>query len=209
MSRTDHAVARRPVSEGHPRVHRSAVAIRRPMSPAPITSTRLSRIPVAGRRRPPRLRGRFPELAVTMLGADASRSRQSVTAISDAATDARAQVIGLGVVLGAVEASTSTGTWRNPTEAVRRYFVFLPSNGYVLAEGEQIAAGTFKKPRGRTRRYDSPPPANWPQRKQPRDRRMPLRQRGTRAALADGMVNKSLAGWGPRSVGGPIFVPAR
>ncbi len=59
-------------------------------------------------------------------------------------------MIGLSVVLGAVEASTSTDTWRNPTEAVKRYFAFLLANGYVLAEVEQIVAGTYKKPKRRT-----------------------------------------------------------
>ncbi|HEY3713199.1 MAG TPA: ParB N-terminal domain-containing protein [Jatrophihabitantaceae bacterium] len=98
---------------------------------------------------------RSPELAATLLGADASHSRQSVTALTDTATDARAQVIALGVVLGAVEASTSTDTWRNPTEAVKRYFAFLSANGYVLAEVEQIAAGTYKKAKRRTARAEA------------------------------------------------------
>jgi ParB family chromosome partitioning protein len=99
---------------------------------------------------------RSPELAATLLGADTTHSHQAVTALTDTATDARAQVIGLAVVLGAVENSTDVQTWRNPDEAVKRYFAFLTANGYVASEVEQIAAGTLKKAKRRTRTADRP-----------------------------------------------------
>jgi ParB family chromosome partitioning protein len=95
---------------------------------------------------------RSPELAATLLGADATHARQSVTALADAATDARAQVIGVAVVLGAVENGTDPQTWRNPDETVKRYFAFLAANGYVCCEVEQIAAGTYTKPKQRRHR---------------------------------------------------------
>jgi ParB family chromosome partitioning protein len=95
---------------------------------------------------------RSPDLAATLLGADATHSRQAVSALTDTATDARAQVIGLAVVLGAVENATDVQTWRNPDETVKRYFAFLAANGYVCSEVEQIAAGTYTKPKQRRHR---------------------------------------------------------
>jgi ParB family chromosome partitioning protein len=86
-------------------------------------------------------------LAATLLGADADHSRQSVAALAEQASEVRAQVIALGVVLAAVEDSTGVQSWRNPNDTVKRYFAFLAANGYVLSEVEKIAAGTTKKPR--------------------------------------------------------------
>ncbi|MEO9236755.1 MAG: hypothetical protein ABI418_01560, partial [Jatrophihabitantaceae bacterium] len=54
------------------------------------------------------------------------------------ATEARAQVLSLAVVLAAYEASTSKDTWRNGNETMGRYFAFLAANGYPLAEVEKL-----------------------------------------------------------------------
>jgi ParB family transcriptional regulator, chromosome partitioning protein len=94
---------------------------------------------------------RAHELAALLLGVDTSHSRQSIAALTQTATDARAQVISLGLVLGAVEESTDTQTWREPTDTAKRYFAFLAASGYVLAEVEQFAAGNPKKPTRRSR----------------------------------------------------------
>ena len=48
--------------------------------------------------------------AAALLGADTTHSRQSIATLAKAASDARAQVIALGVVLGAIEESTDTQT---------------------------------------------------------------------------------------------------
>lgn len=89
---------------------------------------------------------RNPDLLGTLLGVDTSKGRGGVTSVADAATDSRAQVIALGVVLAAIEDSTDTHTWRAPADVYARYFGFLVANGYALADVEQIAAGTAKKP---------------------------------------------------------------
>lgn len=88
-------------------------------------------------------------LAATLLGADDRHSRQSVAALATQASDQRAQVIGLGVVLAAIEAATGVHSWRNPGEATQRYFAFLAACGYVLSDVEKIAAGLTTKSRGR------------------------------------------------------------
>jgi ParB family chromosome partitioning protein len=67
--------------------------------------------------------------------------RDVIAAATAAATDARALVIALGVVLGDIEESTSTHTWRNPSDTIRRYLAFLADNGYTLSDIEKTAAG--------------------------------------------------------------------
>ena len=87
---------------------------------------------------------RAHQLTATLLGVDDSHARQAITDQASTAADARAQVITLGLVLGAIEESTDVHTWREPSEVIRRYFAFLAANGYALSEVEQIAAGTHK-----------------------------------------------------------------
>ena len=78
-------------------------------------------------------------LAATLLGVTGP-TRDSVPALVAGASDARAQVITLAVVLAAVEASTSEALWRHSTDTVRRYLAFLTANGYPLSDVEQLAA---------------------------------------------------------------------
>jgi ParB family chromosome partitioning protein len=56
------------------------------------------------------------------------------------ATDARAQVIALGLVLGAYEATLGVHTWRNPSERDGRYLAKLAEWGHELSEVEQVVA---------------------------------------------------------------------
>jgi len=98
---------------------------------------------------------RAHDLAATLLGGEASHPRQAITTLCAGATDARVQVITVGMVLGAVEDATDIHTWRNPSDTVKRYFAFLAANGYTLCEVEQIAAGTYKKPRRRPTRPEA------------------------------------------------------
>lgn len=91
------------------------------------------------------------QLAAKLLGLNPDGGRADIAKAVDTATDARAQVIALGVVLGDVEAATGPDTWRHSTDAIRRYFAFLAVNGYVASDVEQLAAGT-KKPTRKSRR---------------------------------------------------------
>lgn len=59
-----------------------------------------------------------------------------ITALGNA-TDARAQVITLALVLGAFETTLGVHTWRNPNAAVRRYLAQIAAWGYELSEIEQ------------------------------------------------------------------------
>jgi ParB family chromosome partitioning protein len=91
------------------------------------------------------------QLAATLLGLDHGKGQRDViAAASDGATDARAVVIALGVVLGDIEESTGAHTWRNPSDTVRRYLVFLAGNGYTLSEVEKLAAAEPGRRRRRT-----------------------------------------------------------
>lgn len=55
------------------------------------------------------------------------------------ATDARAQVIALAIVLCAYESATDVQTWRKPTaQWATRYFTLLKDLGYGLADVEQL-----------------------------------------------------------------------
>lgn len=85
--------------------------------------------------------------SAALLGLDRAKDRHPIATAASAASDARAQVIALGVVLGDIEESTDVHTWRNPSDTVRRYFAFLAANEYTISEVEQIAAGTAKKRR--------------------------------------------------------------
>jgi ParB family chromosome partitioning protein len=90
------------------------------------------------------------QLAATLLGLDHRKGQREVIATGTVgATDARAVVIALAVVLGDIEDSTGTHTWRNPSDAVRRYFAFLAENGYALSDVEQHAAGGPRRKRRR------------------------------------------------------------
>jgi hypothetical protein len=93
-------------------------------------------------------------LAATPLGTDDRQSRQSVGALAAQASAQRAQVIALGVVLGAIEAATGVHSRRDPREATQRNFAFLAACGYVLSDVEKLAAGTAKPRRGK--RSDNP-----------------------------------------------------
>lgn len=99
---------------------------------------------------------RAHQLAASLLGVDDTYARQAITNQASTAADARAQVITLGLVLGAIEESTDVHTWREPSELIARYFAFLAANGYALSEVEQIAAGTHKAHRRRGTRTEQP-----------------------------------------------------
>jgi ParB family chromosome partitioning protein len=70
------------------------------------------------------------------------RSGKTLTDLADGATDARALVVALGLVLAAHEDAWTTDTWRRPTPADARYLGYLVANGYQPSEVEQLVLGT-------------------------------------------------------------------
>jgi ParB family chromosome partitioning protein len=68
-------------------------------------------------------------------------SGDDIVALLGTATDARATVVALAVVLAALEAETGVHTWRNPTEGARRYLQALAEWGYSLSDIERVVIG--------------------------------------------------------------------
>ncbi len=66
---------------------------------------------------------------------------QDIAGLLETATEARAQVIALAVVLAGYEDSTHIGSWRNVSSATSRYLTFLADNGYTLSNVERRACG--------------------------------------------------------------------
>jgi ParB family chromosome partitioning protein len=67
--------------------------------------------------------------------------RRTPADLLDGATDARALVVTLGLILAAHEDTWTTDTWRHPTAPDARYLMFLMTNGYIPAEVEQLVLG--------------------------------------------------------------------
>jgi ParB family chromosome partitioning protein len=70
------------------------------------------------------------------------RRGKTLTGLLDGASDNRALVVALGLVLAAYEDASSTDTWRRPSPADARYLMFLVTNGYTPSEVEQLVLGT-------------------------------------------------------------------
>lgn len=84
------------------------------------------------------------------LPAPASKWTSDVAPVVDLvarASDARALVIALGLVLGAYEGETSVQTWRTPATSygTARYFAALSGWGYALSAIEQTITGAGQK----------------------------------------------------------------
>ena len=86
----------------------------------------------------------IPGLLPELLGC---KGRLELAAAAEKATDGRAQVIALGVILAALEASITREAWRNPQPADKRYLRFLASFGYQLSDVEQLVIGKPKTTR--------------------------------------------------------------
>ncbi|NUR27010.1 MAG: ParB N-terminal domain-containing protein [Catenulispora sp.] len=85
-------------------------------------------------------------LGAELLGINGSaflpgRSRDALADLLDKASDARAQVITLGLILGAYEQATGKHSWRTPNTDTARYLTFLAEQGYRLSNVERRAAG--------------------------------------------------------------------
>jgi ParB family transcriptional regulator, chromosome partitioning protein len=104
------------------------------------------------RKSPPK--GALPYLAGTLLaggyaleralggGNRYARQLLDVDADLGAVTDGRAQVVLLGVVLGAVEATLGVHTWRNGTQTAARYLSALTQWGYEASDIELAVIDT-------------------------------------------------------------------
>lgn len=77
-------------------------------------------------------------LGIELAGTGYWTNRQSILDAIAAATDNRAQVIALGLVLCAAERPLDVHTWRRPDAPARRYFTALREWGYVLSAVEQL-----------------------------------------------------------------------
>jgi ParB family chromosome partitioning protein len=69
------------------------------------------------------------------------RRGKTLTGLLDGASDNRALVVALGIILAAYEDTWSTDTWRRPSTADARYLMFLTTNGYNPSEVEQLVLG--------------------------------------------------------------------
>jgi ParB family transcriptional regulator, chromosome partitioning protein len=76
------------------------------------------------------------ELAGELLGGDV-RSGE----LLDHATDHRAEVVLLGLILGTMESLTPKSAWRGPGQWSKDYLRFLAESGYGLSPVEQVVTG--------------------------------------------------------------------
>ncbi|HET8681578.1 MAG TPA: ParB N-terminal domain-containing protein [Micromonosporaceae bacterium] len=87
------------------------------------------------------------QLAHELLGADISergfgdRRGAAIDALLSGASEGRAQVVLLGLVLCALEAGTTRDSWRRPATYTTRYLRFIESQGYELSQVELRACG--------------------------------------------------------------------
>ena len=84
----------------------------------------------------PYLLQRGGDVAGELLGADI-RSGE----LLDHVSDARAEVVLLGVTLGSLEFLTGRDAWRGPGDVHAAYLRFLAANGYGLSAVEQVIVG--------------------------------------------------------------------
>ncbi len=78
------------------------------------------------------------ELACELLGFD---GKDALATAMNHAADTRAQVIALGLILGAFEDFMTTDTWRNPTPQDRDYLTRLTGWGYEPSDIERTVLG--------------------------------------------------------------------
>jgi ParB family chromosome partitioning protein len=70
-----------------------------------------------------------------------SHRGKAVDDLLERATDARALMLALGLILAAFEAATGKNSWRSVNAATARYLRYLQVNGYELADVELRACG--------------------------------------------------------------------
>lgn len=80
-------------------------------------------------------------VGVELVNAGYVPNRQPLIEAIETATDARAQVVALAIVLGAYEEQTGVYSWRSVNRGTRRYFAALESWGYALSDVERLVLG--------------------------------------------------------------------
>jgi ParB family chromosome partitioning protein len=85
----------------------------------------------------------LPEQAPTF-----GRRARAMVELVGKASDARAQMIALGLVLAAYEEATSRNSWRSVSDSTTRYLRYLEANGYELSTVELRACGEAPLPDG-------------------------------------------------------------
>ncbi len=88
-------------------------------------------------------------LAADLLGAAEGTTygrSGGIGALIDQASEARAQVLGLALVLAGYEDATHIGSWRRVDDGTRRYLTFLSACGYTLSDVERRACGATSTP---------------------------------------------------------------
>ncbi|CUU61013.1 chromosome partitioning protein, ParB family [Parafrankia irregularis] len=84
------------------------------------------------------LERRHPIAREVLGGKDTPLSADQLTELIDAASEPRAQVLTLALILAAYEDALDVHVWRHPTSTARRYLTALQSWGYELAEVELL-----------------------------------------------------------------------
>jgi len=146
---------RRSGAPGPPRRHRQqqGVAIRRdrpaglaadfPHPPHPAQTRRgVHRRHPGPRPVPDHTGSNAHQIAADLLASDKSGAPHDVlTGLIGPASEARAHVLTLGVVLAAYEAATSVQSWHTVQVATSRYLTYLDECGYTLSDVERRACG--------------------------------------------------------------------
>jgi len=86
------------------------------------------------------------ELAHKLFGHQPTYGSNPLDEMVEAASEARAEVISLGVVLAAYEDATGRSSWRKVIGHTARYLLFLAEHGYQLSWVEKRAAGLVEGP---------------------------------------------------------------
>ncbi len=75
------------------------------------------------------------------------RARQAqIAGLLDGATERRAEMVTLGMVLAAFEDNTGKHSWRNVDPSTAAYLRFLAEHGYGLSDVERLACGETPLP---------------------------------------------------------------
>lgn len=88
-----------------------------------------------------------PTAAASASARPLQRDRAVAEHLADA-TEARATLVALVLVLAAIEENAAPDGWRYPSKAVGRYLLWLQDNGYELSPVECLAAGLDAPPDG-------------------------------------------------------------
>lgn len=87
--------------------------------------------------------GKTDEVVRELLGITAINTGTAIAELVAKASDNRAQVITLALVIAAQEARMVKDAWRSHPKGTDRYLTFLAENDHTLTQVEEVAAGTL------------------------------------------------------------------